>query len=83
MVADEKTSDDDVEHFVSECLESVNAEHGRAAACRCVSSLIAEIVSWPPEQRHDFLNYIRAHRYTVLTFGRQRWDQVKKKEVAL
>ena len=33
MVADEKTSDDDVEHFVSECLESVNAEHGKAAAC--------------------------------------------------
>jgi len=82
-VADEKTSDDDVEHFISECLGAVNAEHGKAAACDALSALIAEIVGWPPEQRHDFLNYVRAHRYTVLTFGRQRWEQVKRREVAL
>jgi len=83
VVADEKTSDDDVEHFISECLESVHAEHGKAAACEALGSLVSEIVAWPPEQRHDFLNYVRAHRYTVLTFGRQRWERIKKKEIAL
>lgn len=83
VVADEKTSDDDIEHFISECLVSVQAEHGRAAACDALTQLTMEATTWPPEQRHDFLNYVRAHRFTVLTFGRARWEQVKKEEIEL
>jgi hypothetical protein len=82
-VADSKTSDDDVEHFVSECLESVQADYGQAAACDALTSLMLEMAGWPSEHRHDFLNYIRSHRHPVLTFGRQRWEQVKRKEIEL
>lgn len=82
-VADSKTSDDDVDHFLSECLESVGAEHGRAAACDALTALAMEVAAWPAEHRHDFLNYLRAHRYTVLTFGRARWESVKAGEVEL
>jgi len=74
-VADQKTSDDDIEHFVSECLTIVGAEPGVAAANDDLISLLGEMVSWPAEHRHDFLNYLRSHRYVVLTFGRQKWQQ--------
>jgi hypothetical protein len=79
----DRTSDDDVDHFLSLCLESIQAEHGQAAACDALTALTCEVASWPAEQRHDFLGYIRAHLYSVLTFGRQRWELVKRKEVEL
>lgn len=82
-VADEKTSDDDIEHFLHECLASIQADPGRAAASDALTSMTMEISAWPEEQRRDFLNYVRAHRYVVLTFGRQRWERVKAKEVDL
>jgi hypothetical protein len=82
-VADQKTTDDDVEHFLSECLESVQADPGQAAASDALTSLTMELAAWPPAQRHDWLSYIRSHRYVVLTFGRARWEQVKSKEVGL
>lgn len=82
-VADEKTSDDDVEHFLSECLGSVQADPGRAAACDALTALTMELAAWPAEQRHEWLNYLRSHRYTVLTFGRAKWDDVKAGRVEL
>jgi hypothetical protein len=82
QVADEKTSDDDVEHFVSECLALVSAEPGLAAADEDLGSLLSEMVGWPPEHRHDWLNYLRSHRYSVLTFGRQKWEEHKAANAA-
>lgn len=82
-VADEKTSDDDVEHFLCECLASIQADPGRAAACDALTALTMEMASWPAEQRHEWLNYLRSHRYTVLTFGRARWESHKRGEVEL
>lgn len=82
-VADEKTANDDIEHFLSECLASIQADPGRAAASDALTSLAMEMAAWPPEQRHEFVQYVRSHRYTVLTFGRARWESVKSGEVAL
>lgn len=82
-VADEKTPDDDVERFLSECLAGIQADPGRAAACDALTALTMEVAAWPAEQRHEWLDYLRAHRYPVLTFGRQRWESVKKGEVEL
>lgn len=81
-VANEKTSDDDVEHFVSECLALVGAEPGAAAADESLGSLLSEMVTWPPEHRHDWLNYLRSHKYSVLTFGRQKWEEHKAANLA-
>lgn len=76
-VADEKTSDDDIEHFINECLTVVGADTGMAAANEGLTGLIMEVAEWPPETRHDFRGYLRAHRVPVLVFGRARWGQVK------
>jgi hypothetical protein len=83
ITALERTSDDDVEHFLTIALDSINSDHGRAASCDALTKLSCEIAAWPAEQRHDFLNYTKSHIYAVLTFGRQRWEQVKKKELEL
>jgi hypothetical protein len=82
QVADEKTADDDVEHFVSECLSLVAAEPGIAAADEDLGSLLSELSTWPPEHRHDWLNYLRSHRYSVLAFGRAKWEEFKAASAA-
>ena len=82
-VADEKTTDDDVEHFVNECLSIVKADPAQSAAGDALTALLSEMAGWPAEVRHDWLNYLRSHRYPVLTFGRMRWELVKKGEVEL
>ena len=72
-----------MEHFLTVCLDLVKADHGAAASCKALTHLSCEVATWPAEQRHDFLHYCKAHIYSVLTFGRQRWELVKKKEVEL
>ena len=79
----DRTADDDVDHFLSLCLESIQADLGQAAACDALTAVTCEVATWSAEQRHDFLGYLRSHLYSVLTFGRQRWEQVKRKEVEL
>lgn len=83
VTAHAKTSDDDLDRFASLCLEHVQADPGKAAACGALSTLYAEWQAWPPEIRHSFLGYIATHRYPVLAHGRARWEQVKEGKVDL
>lgn len=78
-----KVSDDDLDRLTDLCLEHVQAEPGKAAACDALSALRGEFSVWPIEMRHAFIGYLRSHRYAVLTFGRARWDGVKKGTVEL
>lgn len=76
-VADEKTTDDDIEHFINECLIVVGADIAIAAAHEGLKGLLFEVAEWSPEIRNDFLNYLRSHRVPVLVFGRAKWGQIK------
>lgn len=78
-----KTSDDDLDRFSDLCLEHVQADPGRAAACDALTQERATWAARPPEWRHAFLGYVASHRYAVLAHGRQRWDEVKAKRVEL
>lgn len=79
--ADAKVSDDDLDRYLSLCLEHVRAEPGRAAAHEGLGSLLATFAARPPEWRFALLHYLRSHRYPVLQFGRRRWDEIKASRV--
>ena len=78
-----KVSDDDLDRFVSLCLEHVQASPAKAAACDALAQLISTFAVRPAEWRHALLRYLHTHRYAVLVHGRARWEQVKAKEVEL
>lgn len=78
-----KVSDDDCDRFVTLCLEHVQADAGKAAACEPLGQVIATLDGRPPEWRHAFLQYIGTHGYSVLVHGRRRWEMVKSKEAEL
>lgn len=78
-----KVSDDDLDRWLSLCLEHVKADAGRAAACDSLQQVIETFAVRPAEWRHELLAYIATHRYAVVARGRARWEQVKRKEVDL
>ena len=75
-------SSDDVSWFASLCLAGIVADPGRVACCEALE-VILETLSHSQADRLAFLSYLRDHRYPVLVFARNRWEQVKKKEVDL
>ena len=78
-----KVSDDDLDRWLSLCLEHVKADAGKAAACDPLRHVIETFAVRTPEWRHEFLAYVATHRYAVVARGRARWEQVKSKEVDL
>lgn len=78
-----KVSDDDLDRFADLCLEHVQADVGRAAACDALTTLRQTWAVRPPEWRYALLTYCRQHRYAVIQHGRARWDLVKKGEAEL
>jgi hypothetical protein len=78
-----KVSDDDLDAFASLCLESVQADPVKVAACEALSQVIADFGAWTPEVRFAFLDYLRAHRYPVLVHARARWQDVKDGRIEL
>lgn len=78
-----ETSDDDLDRFVTICLEAILADPAKAAACEPLGQLLGTFAVRPHEWRMDLINYINTHRYAVLVHGRARWEQVKTKEVEL
>lgn len=78
-----KVSDDDLDRFVTLCLEHVQAEDSQVAACDALLSLLEAWQLRPKEWRLSLLNYLATHRSAVLIRGRRRWEQVKSKEVEL
>lgn len=78
-----KTSDDDLDRFTDLCLEHIQAEAGKAAACDALTQMRETWAVRPPEWRHSFLGYVGTHRFALLSHGRARWDLVKKRQVEL
>lgn len=70
-----KVSDDDLDRWCDLCLEHVQADPAEAARCDALTAVRLSWETWPRELRFALLSYIRSHRYAVLTFGRQRWEQ--------
>ena len=83
VTAHAKTSDDDLDRFASLCLEHVQADPGKAAACDALTQLSQTWGMRDPEWRHALLAYIATHRFALLTHGRARWEDVKGKKVEL
>lgn len=78
-----KTSDDDLDRFTDLCLEHVQAEDGKAAACDALTQLRQTWTVRTPEWRHSFLSYVGTHRFALGSFGRARWAEVKEGRVEL
>jgi hypothetical protein len=78
-----QTSDDDLDRFVTICLEKVQADPAIAAACEALGQMLATFATRPHEWRMALIDYITTHRHAVLVHGRARWQQVKVKEIDL
>jgi len=78
-----KVSDADLGRFVTLCLDTIQADPARAFACDPMVTLLQVFEVRPPEWRYAFVNHIASRRYAVVALGRQRWEQVKNKEVDL
>jgi len=72
-----------LDRFTDLCLEHVQADPGKAAACDALTQLRLTWAVRTAEWRLVLLHYISTHQYAVLTHGRARWEQVKTKEVEL
>lgn len=78
-----KVSDDDIDRFISLCLESVQADEAKTAASAPLLAVMSTAAMWEPEHRFAFLQYLGTHSYAVLVHARARWEQVKKGEIDL
>lgn len=78
-----KVSDDDLDRFVTICLDHIQADAAQAAACEPLRQLLETFLVRPPEWRQEFLHYIGTHRLAVVVRGKARWDLVKNKEIEL
>lgn len=78
-----KVADGDLDRYVSLCLEHVKADAGKAAACEGLRQLFATFAARPIEWRQALVRHIASRRYAVVVRGRDRWEQVKAKEIDL
>ncbi|MGE4195966.1 MAG: hypothetical protein AB7G11_02425 [Phycisphaerales bacterium] len=78
-----KVSDDDLDRFVTLCLEHVAADPSATAACPPLLQVLETFAQRPPEWRFAFLAWFRSHRYAAIVHGRARWEGVKAKEIDL
>lgn len=78
-----KVSDDDIDRFVSLCLEHIQADDSRIAASEPMKQMIEVFAARPTEWRFAFLAYINTHRTPLLVHSRSRWEGVKKGTVEL
>ena len=75
--------DGDLDRFASLCLEHVQADAARAAACEALDQLLQTFAVRPIEWRQGYVRYVRTHYYPVVVHSRARWERVKRKEVEL
>ena len=78
-----KVSDDDLDRFVTLCLEHIKAEDGRVAACEPLLHMLETFAVRPREWRQAFLQYLLTHRTAAIIHARARWEKVKVKAVNL
>jgi hypothetical protein len=78
-----KVSDDDLDRFVTLCLEHIQAEDSKVAACAALMQMIETFAVRPSEWKYAFTAYINTHRTALLVHARSRWESVKKGTVEL
>lgn len=78
-----KVSDDDLDRFITLCLEHIQAEDSRVAACEPLKQIIETFAVRPSEWKYAFTNYVNTHRTALLVHARSRWENVKKGTVDL
>lgn len=78
-----KVSDDDLDRFLALCLEHIQAEDARVAACDALRQMMETFAVRPREWRFALLAYINTHRLPLLVHARSRWEGVKKGTVEL
>lgn len=78
-----KVSDDDLDRFTTLCLEHVQAEDGKTAACEPLLSLLQTFSVRPREWRMAFVHYLGTHRTAALVHARARWQEVKEERIDL
>lgn len=71
-----KVSDDDVDRFVTLCLEHIQASDSLVAACDSLGQMIGTFSARPSEWRYAFLDYINTHRTPLLVHARARHKEV-------
>lgn len=78
-----KVSDDDIDRFLALCLEHIQAEDSKVAACQPLLQMVDTWTARPTEWKFAFLAYINSHRTPLLVHARSRWEGVKKGTVSL
>ncbi len=78
-----KVSDDDLDRFTTLCLEHIQAEDAKAAACEPLLQLLQSWMVRTVEFRQAILHYLHTHRTAALVHARARWEAVKKGTVEL
>ena len=78
-----KVDDGDLDRYISLCLEHVQADTAKAAACEPLAQILHTVTVRPIEWRQAFVRYVRTHLYSVIVHSRARWEKVKAKEVDL
>ena len=78
-----KASDDDLDRFVTLCLEHIQAEDSKVAACEPLKAMIETFAVRPSEWKYAFTAYVNTHRTALLVHARSRWENVKKGSVEL
>jgi hypothetical protein len=78
-----KVDDGDLDRFASLCLDHVQADAAKVAACDPLGQILATFAVRPIEWRQALVRYLRTHGYSVIVHARARWELVKKKEVEL
>lgn len=83
VAAGRATNDADLDDFVSSCLDEIQADAGRTAACEELGQLLETFRVRPPEWRRKLLATVSRHSLILVNRARLRWSQVKSKEVDL
>jgi hypothetical protein len=73
-----KVSDADTDRWATLCLEHVQADSVKTAACEPLGNLLAAWMGRPVEYRQAILNYTESRSYAVLAHARARWQDVKE-----
>jgi hypothetical protein len=72
-----------LDEFVTVCLEQVQADDGKVAACDALRQILETFRVRPPEWRRKLVATVARRRQPLLVHGRARWEQVKAGTVEL
>ncbi|HEY3967267.1 MAG TPA: hypothetical protein VGM05_22095 [Planctomycetaceae bacterium] len=73
-----KTTDGDMDRFVSLCLDHVRADAAKAARHPEIGAMLHDWSEQSAAWRQGFVRYVATRSFAILAHGRVRWERVKE-----